>query len=79
MQDAVERGGILVAEFIERAGEAEGAIETYPAYVAAIGAILAHPRGASHAWLHVASEASIGSGHPFRETSVPQCRYLCVM
>ena len=70
--EEIERdGSTLIAEFIEREGAAGDDGETYPAYVAAVEAVLAYRRDGSNTWLYVASEAAIGSGRPFVGLGVP--------
>ncbi len=82
MQHATEKeGDVVIAEFIEREGEADGDSEAYPAYVAAVEAVLAYRRDGSNTWLYVASEAAIGSGKPFAGLSVPDSHdvFICLI
>ena len=70
VQRDIEGSGLeLVAEFVEREGEAGN--EGYPAYVAAVCAAVAHgEEGKPAVALIVASRAAIGSGEVFREPRV---------
>ncbi len=71
VREFVEESGLdLVVEFTEREGE-EGS-ESYPAYVAAVRAAIAHKQDDTmlDVALIIASQAGIGSGEPFEEPGV---------